>query len=186
MYTYREHDPAVETDEQWWGRTRRWKSAYHEAGHAWVATLFNWPVKRVTLDLRVHGNPEGNGLTELYSFPSPIPAMLLSYLVAGKVCERLVLPPWLRCLSMMGGYCSDFEQASIYLERDCGVTSSRRQEKLLREAEAEVRTLVTQPAFRHEIDRLAEVLMESQTLTGNQVRTILDLHQLVVLSPFGR
>ncbi len=185
MYTYRKYDSAVETEQQWWDRTRSWKSVYHETGHVWFATRSGWPVKFVTVDPKVHKNRNANGLTELYSFPAPIPAMLLSYVMAGKVCERLVLPRWLWSLSMMGGYYSDVEKASDYLEHDCGVTSLRRQNKVLCEAEAEVRALVTQPPFRDEIDRLAEALMEFQTLTGTQVRAILGLDQGVALSPSG-
>lgn len=40
-------------------------------------------------------------------------------------------------------------------------------------SEAHVRALVAIPANRSEIDRLAEALMEAQTLTGPQVRAIL-------------
>jgi len=111
VYTYRKYNPAVETEEQWWDRTRRWKTAYHESGHAWIATRLGWQVRRVTLDPRVNGKLVGNGLTETY-IPTLAPqaAVLMNYL-AGKVCERLVLPRRLWGIWMMGGDMEDVSDA---------------------------------------------------------------------------
>lgn len=122
MYTYQKHNPKIETEQQWWDRTKQWKSVYHETGHAWFATRSGWPVRFVTVDPKVHKNPIGNGLTELYSFPAPLPALLLNYAMAGKVGERLVLPNWLWRPSMMGGYYSDEEKAIDYLKEECGLS----------------------------------------------------------------
>ena len=176
MYNFRKYDPKIEAQQEWWNRTKQWKSVYHETGHVWFADRSGWPVKFVTIDPKVHKNPNANGLTELHSFPVPIPSLILNYAMAGKVCERLVLPNGLWGLSEMGGFGSDEEKAIDYLKDECGVTSSRQQKKLLREAEAEVRALVTDPTPRDEIDHLAEALMNERTLTGDQVRAIIKGH----------
>ena len=175
MYKYRRYNSAVETEEEWWNRTQRWKAAYHEVGHAWVETHCGGIVLLVTIDANVHGNPNAGGLTETYGQLGSMPLMLMGFL-AGKVCERLVIPRRLWSLAMMGAYRSDRDHARLCLKRDPGVTSRREQDKLLREAEAEVRALVADPVHRDEIGRLAEVLMEKRTLTGDQVRAIIKGH----------
>ena len=131
---------------------------------------------RVTLDPQVDGKRVGSGLTEVY-VPTLAPrlAVLMNYRV-GRVCERLVLPRKLWGIWEMGGGLEDDAGASEYLDLVHDVTSSRQQTKLLREAKAEVCALVSNPMYRSEIDRLAKALMESITLTGDQVRAIIEGH----------
>ena len=144
----------------WWDRLHRTCGAYHEVGHAWVATHLGWRVDGIDLE-----ETETRAGRIYYTYQERTQEQLAMFTMAGKIAQRLVLPR--SCYSWVQGDTNDVSRLRGQLS-EMGCTDAEEQTRLMRRTERRIKPLLI--SARAELDFLAAHLLESGRLSGDAYR----------------
>ena len=145
------------TAQEWWERLCRVGGAYHEIGHAWVATHVGWRVDGIDLE-----ETETRAGRTRYTYEERTAEALAMFTMAGKVAGRLVLPRtvW----KSMDGHANDVPRLRKQLS-EMGCSDVGAQTKLMHHAERRIKPPLI--GARAELDFLAAHLLEAGSLSGD-------------------
>ena len=148
------------TAQEWWERVYSVSGAYHEVGHAWVATHLGWWVDNIDLE-----ETETRAGRTYYTYQERTQEQLAMFTMAGKVAERLVLPRavW----KAVDGHANDVPRLRKQLS-EMGCSDVGAQTKLMHRAERRIKPLLI--SARAELDFLAAHLLEFGRLSGDTYR----------------
>ena len=154
----------------WRDRLHRTCGAYHEVGHAWVATHLGWRVDGLDLE-----ETETRAGRTYYTYQERTQEQLAMFAMAGKIAQRLVLPrSWYRWVQ---GETNDVSKLREQLS-EMGCADADEQTELMRRAERRLRKLLI--SARDELDFLAAHLLESGRLSGDTFRYLRNAYAEVI------